>query len=215
MDFIDIHTHQNSNKNSVTTVVNCYPNSTDFSNLFSIGIHPWYIEEKNIATEIHFVEQQLQLKNCFAIGECGLDKLSETNYNLQLSVFKKHIFLSERYQKPLIIHCVKSFQEILHLKKIIKPQQPWIIHGFNKNSQVAASLLKNGCYLSFGKALITSTKLQEVFLNISLNTIFLETDDDATITIKEVYKKAATTKGIEIEKLQENIHRNFNKLYTK
>ena len=211
MDFIDIHTHQNLSDTNVS-ILNTYPNSTNFNTSFSIGIHPWYIQEKNIDTELSFIAQQLQHKNCFALGECGLDKLSEIDYRLQLNVFKAQILLSEKHQKPLIIHCVKSFQEVLHLKKEIKPQQPWIIHGFNKNSQIAASLIKNGCFLSFGKSLLKNEKLQDAFKEISLNSIFLETDD-SEIVIETVYKKAAEIKNVTIEEIKKNIHQNFNKIF--
>lgn len=214
MKFINVHTHHKSNDNSTISILNCEPNSIDFNIPFSTGIHPWNINEEEINSEIHFIEQQLPLKNCFAIGECGLDKLCKTDYELQLMIFKKQIHLSEKHQKPLIIHCVKAFEEIFYLKKTLKPQQPWIIHGFNKNSQVALSLIKNGCFLSFGKALITDTKLQEVFFNIPLEAAFLETDA-AEITIEAIYKKAAVIKGIETEKLQEKIHQNFNTIFIK
>ena len=213
MDFIDIHTHQNLSDTNVS-ILNTYPNSTNFNTPFSIGIHPWYIQEENTDTELSFITQQLQHKNCFALGECGLDKLSETDYKLQLNVFKAQVILSEKHQKPLIIHCVKSFQEVLHLKKEIKPQQPWIIHGFNKNSQVAASLIKNGCFLSFGKSLLNNEKLQDAFKKISLNNIFLETDD-SEITIEAVYKKAADIKNLTIEEIKKKIHQNFNTIFIK
>ena len=133
---------------------------------------------------------------------------------MQLKVFKAQILLSEEYQKPLIIHCVKSFQEVLLLKKEIKPQQPWIIHGFNKNSQVAASLIKNSCFLSFGKSLLKNEKLQDAFKEIPLENIFLETDD-SEIAIETIYKKAAEIKNVTIGEIKKNIHQNFNKIFIK
>ncbi len=214
MKFINVHTHHKSNDNSTISILNCEPKSIDFSIPFSIGIHPWNINEEKIDPEINFIEQQLQLKNCFAIGECGLDKLCKTDYELQLTVFKKQVHLSEKYQKPLIIHCVKSFEEIFHLKKTLKPQQKWIIHGFNKNGQVALSLIKNGCYVSFGKALTTVTKLQKTFKEISLDAVFLETDSDE-IDIISIYQKAASIKELKVEELTRKIHQNFNTIFIK
>ena len=211
MKFIDIHTHNNGNSNSVLSIINSYPTSINFDFPFSIGIHPWYINKETIGDELTFIKEKLLQKECYAIGECGLDKLSEVDYTIQLAVFKEHIKLSETYKKPLIIHCVKSFQEIIHLKKKLKPNQKWIIHGFNKNEQVATSLIKNGCFLSFGKSLMTSIKLQKTFSNISLDKLFIETDD-AKIDIATIYKKAATLKDITVEELKKNIHQNLNKI---
>jgi TatD DNase family protein len=214
MKFINIHTHSNSNSNSVISILNRYPNSKDFSIPFSIGIHPWYINKERINDEIDFIKEKLILKECYAIGECGLDRLSKVDFSIQLAVFKKHIKLSEEYKKPLIIHCVKSFQDVLHLKKELRPIQKWIIHGFHKNDQIASGLIKNGCFLSFGKSLITSTKLQEVFLNTPLNSIFLETDD-AKIDISIIYQKATVIKDTTVQEFKKIIHQNFNKIFTK
>ncbi|ALU74151.1 hypothetical protein AUW17_02170 [Tenacibaculum dicentrarchi] len=212
MKFINIHTHTNSDENF--SILNCYPNSTDFNTPFSIGIHPWFINKNTIEDELIFIKKKLLYKNCYAIGECGLDRLSEVNYTLQIAVFKEQINLSEEFKKPLIIHCVRSFQEIIQIKKELKPRQKWLIHGFHKNNQIATDLIKNGCFLSFGKALLYSEKLQEVFFTIPLDKIFLETDD-AKIDIATVYEKASRIKNTSVKKIQENIHQNFNTLFIK
>ncbi|MCG8733804.1 TatD family hydrolase [Tenacibaculum finnmarkense] len=210
MKFINIHTHTNSDENF--SILNCYPNSTDFNTPFSIEIHPWFINKNTIEDELIFIKKKLLHKNCYAIGECGLDRLSEVNYTLQIAVFKEQINLSEEFKKPLIIHCVRSFQEIIQIKKELKPRQKWLIHGFHKNNQIATDLIKNGCFLSFGKALLYSEKLQEVFFTIPLDKIFLETDD-AKIDIATVYEKASRIKNTSVKKIQENIHQNFNILF--
>ncbi|WP_157821871.1 TatD family hydrolase [Tenacibaculum sp. Bg11-29] len=212
MKFIDIHTHNNTNSDSVLSIINSYPTSINFSLPFSIGIHPWYIKEETINEEVLFIKEKLLLKECYAIGECGLDKLSDVDYAIQLAVFRKHIKLSEAHKKPLIVHCVKSFQDILRLKKELRPIRKWIIHGFHKNEQIASDLIKNGCFLSFGKSLITSTKLQEVFFKTPLNKIFLETDD-SLIDIATIYQKASILKNITINELKINIHQNFNNIF--
>lgn len=212
MFFFDVHTHKKSLSESVFSIENKYPNSTDFTNSFSIGIHPWFIDKKQISRELLIVEEKLNNKNCYAIGECGLDKISKTDFELQKFVFKKQIKLSEQYKKPLIIHCVKAYQEIIELKKDLKSTQIWILHGFNKNLQVAESLLKNGIVLSFGEAIIKNTKLQEVLSYIPTSSILLETDN-AGIDIQEVYTKVAEIKNIEVVALQNQIHKNFKSFF--
>ncbi|CAM1334782.1 TatD family hydrolase [Tenacibaculum aestuariivivum] len=214
MKFINIHTHQNLNQNLEENfaILNRYPDETIFNTPFSIGIHPWFIDKKNVEKEINYIKSKIIHQNCYAIGECGLDKLSKINYTLQINVFKKHIQLSEAFKKPLIIHCVKSFQEIIQIKKELNPSQKWLIHGFHKNNKIALELIKNGCFLSFGKALLYSDKLQKVFENIPLDKIFLETDN-AEIDIIKIYQKASSIKNSSIKKLQEKIHQNFNTIF--
>jgi TatD DNase family protein len=212
LGFIDIHTHKNYSAENVFSIENKYPNSVDFSLPFSIGIHPWFINKNNIEKELFVVEEKLQHKNCFAIGECGLDKKIETDLQLQKIVFIKQIQLSEKYKKPLIIHCVKAHQDIIEIKKKLKPKQIWILHGFNKNMQVAEGLLKNGIILSFGTAIIKSEKLQEVVSKVDISSILLETDD-VDIDIKEVYQKLSELKKITVEELQQKIKQNFINLF--
>lgn len=212
LGFIDVHTHKNSLSENVFSIENKYPNSLNFTTPFSIGIHPWFINKENLEKEFLVVEEKLKDKNCYAIGECGLDKVTEVDFQLQKEVFKKQILLSEKYKKPLIIHCVKAHQEIIEFKKELKPLQIWILHGFNKNLQVAQSLLKNEIILSFGAAIINNNKIQEVVQEISLNTILLESDN-SEINIKEIYNKVAILKSIEVLALQQKIKENFTKIF--
>ena len=214
MDFIDIHTHQQNRVENVFTIENKYPTSVDFSKPFSIGIHPWFIKKESLKNELLLIEEKLQDINCFALGECGLDKISETDLTLQKIVFKKQLELSEKYKKPLLIHCVKAYQELIEIKKEMKPTQTWVLHGFHKNSQVAESLLKNGIILSFGAGIINRKKLQEVVFNIPLPSILLETDT-AEISIEKVYQKMAAIKNISLEELKSEIKQNFKSIFKK
>jgi TatD DNase family protein len=148
------------------------------------------------------------------LGECGLDKVAETDFELQKSVFRKQLALSEKYKKPVIIHCVKAFQEIIELKKELKPTQIWILHGFQKNVQVVESLLKNGIIVSFGAAVIHHKKLQNVVSQTLIASILLETDA-SEVCIQDVYQKVAALKNLEVEVLQQKIAQNFKRIFKK
>jgi len=212
MDFFDIHTHNNKPVKNVFSIVNKYPTATNFANPFSIGIHPWFINKNKIDEEFLIIEEKIQHKNCLAIGECGLDKLTETDFELQQKVFRQHILLSEKYKKPLLIHCVKSHQEVIAFKKELQPTQPWVLHGFNKNVHIAESLLKNKLILSFGAVIINTIKLEEVVSKTPISSIFLETDT-AEVQIQSIYQKLAVIKNIEVITLQKEIKNNFTKIF--
>ncbi len=212
MDFFDVHTHTFSSDKKVFSIVNTYPSSSNFTQPFSIGIHPWFLNKDKIEEEIVLVENKLQNRNCFALGECGLDTLIAVDFELQKEVFKKQIQLSEKYKKPLIIHCVKAHQEIIEIKKEVNPKQAWILHGFNKNKQLAESLLKNGILLSFGSAIIKNKKLQEVFLELPISSVLLETDA-SEFEIQEIYQKASEIKNSSLTDLQVAINQNFKRIF--
>jgi TatD DNase family protein len=158
------------------------------------------------------IEAKLQLKECLALGECGLDKRIEIPIELQIEVFEKQIQLAEKYQKPLVLHLVAAFDELIAIKKRLNISVPIVIHGFSKNQQVAKQLIDNGFYLSFGKYLLRNPELESVFQSIPNDKFFLETDTMEE-TLKEVYTLAAKYKNITIEELKGIINSNFNTVF--
>lgn len=200
----NIHTHKSTHQNNVLEIVNQYPNEFDDSvTYFSIGIHPWYIDVDRVEEYLQFIDVKLQLENCLALGECGLDKRIETSLEIQTEVFEKQLHLAVKHQKPVILHCVSAYQEVIEIKKRLNIPVPMIIHGFSKNYQVAKSLLDNGFYLSFGKYLLRNPELSTVFEQVPNNQFFLETD---TIEegINDVYIKAASIKNTDVEQIIED-----------
>ncbi|GLB51127.1 TatD family hydrolase [Neptunitalea chrysea] len=213
MHFIDIHTHSEITAESNVTIVNKLPQDTVSKGYFSVGYHPWYLKANEVTNQFELLTKKALSPFCLAVGECGLDKVVDTDYNLQLSVFKDHIALSETLQKPLIIHCVKSFQEIYQLKKELKPSQQWILHGFTKNEQLANQMVSAGFKLSFGAALFKNSSVQRTFANLLPESFFLETDDQLGISIKAVYEKAAALRNVNIEEIQQIITKNFKEVF--
>jgi TatD DNase family protein len=215
MNYYNLHTHHFTNQEDVLEIVNQYPHVFDDSlPNYSIGIHPWYIVEDRIDSDLQIIESKLQSINCVAIGECGLDKRIETPMALQQMVFEKQLALAEKYQKPVIIHCVAAFQEIIAIKNKLKITVPMIIHGFSKNIEVAKELIKNGFYLSFGKYLLLNSELELVFNSVPNERLFIETD---TIEedIKAVYELAAKYKNIKLAEMQSIIENNYNTVLNK
>lgn len=212
--FINLHTHKFSNLSDVIEVVNQYPWEFDASvPNYSIGIHPWYIDENRLETDLEFIKQKLQLDECLALGECGLDKRIEIPLNLQISVFKKQLELVKETQKSIVLHCVAAYDEVIAIKNEMKIENPMIIHGFSKNEQVAQTLLKNGFYLSFGKYLLRNPDLEKVFTFAPENQILLETDTIEE-SIYQVYEKAAAIKGISVEQMKAIVFSNFSKIFS-
>ena len=62
MIFFDVHTHKKSSLECVFSIENKYPNALDFTLSFSIGIHPWFINENTIEKELLIIEEKLQKK---------------------------------------------------------------------------------------------------------------------------------------------------------
>lgn len=213
MKFFNLHTHKFTNNSEVLELVNQYPWEFDATiPNYSIGIHPWYIDENRLESDLKITDEKLHLKECLAIGECGLDRRIEVPMQLQIEVFEKQIALAEKHQKPLVLHLVAAFQELIEIKNQLKISVPIIIHGFSKNEKVASELIKNGFYLSFGKYLLRNPELESVFKSVPNDKFFLETD---TIdeSLEEVYQLAAKYKNIKIEDVIEIVNSNFTSVF--
>ncbi|WP_036300327.1 TatD family hydrolase [Methylomarinum vadi] len=185
------------------------------SNCFiSIGIHPWFIERQNPDHPIQKLESYRDHPKLLAVGECGLDKTVTTDLARQISLFEQQITLAEQWRKPLMIHCVRAYNELLQLKKKGCTSQPWIIHGFNNNPELAKQLLKQGCYLSLGKALLREqSNAAKTLQRMPLDRLFLETDAAADISISAIYAAAAKITGLAIASLRRQIVRNFTHVF--
>ena len=204
----NLHTHRYTNSPLGVELVNEYPWAFEVkSPVYSIGIHPWYIDEKKWPEHLDVVAHHLTQKGCWAIGECGLDKRIEVPFDLQCDVFKAHLLLAEQHQKPVVLHLVGAFQELLSIKKQLKISVPLIVHGFSKNAQLAQELVRHGLYLSFGKYLLRNPDLREAFLAVPEDRIFLETDT-LEESIAAVYAQAAHYRNLEVSELERQIERN-------
>jgi TatD DNase family protein len=155
------------------------------------------------------MEDLAKKENVVAIGEIGLDKMIETPLDLQIKVLEQQIEIADFYQKPVIIHCVRAFSELIAAKKKMKSDIPFILHGFNKNEQVLAELLQNGFHISLGTALLQAdSNAAKALKLIPKDKLFLETDVKDT-PIQGVFLAAANILNIEIEALKEIIYRNY------
>lgn len=218
--YVNVHCHDDNCEKDTIAIQNIFAGETTKiptlqNKIISVGIHPWHIHLEQTIKQLNNIEIQAQSRYTIAIGEMGLDRNAEAPQKLQEEYFIKQYLLAEQYQKPLIIHCVRCFSQLLFLHKKLKPNSPWIIHGFNGNQQIADQLIKKGIYLSFGENLFhKGDKIQKVFSNTPLNSIFLETDE-SKISIKEIYQRATVLKKLPLEELKKLIANNFKTCFKK
>jgi TatD DNase family protein len=205
--FVNIHSHNNSAAAGIT-IQSLYKGFEQVSapGWFSAGLHPWYIIENGWQNDFEALAKAVMKPTVIAVGECGLDKICPVNFALQKTVFAAQIHLANRINKPLIIHCVKAFDEVLKALQQQHNKVPVIFHGFNKSKEMAQQLINKGCYLSFGKAL-QQQRLQQVIQTAAASKIFLETDN-AAVSIQDIYGLAAAALQIDINTLSLQLQKN-------
>jgi TatD DNase family protein len=196
--FVDIHTHVDNQ--AVIKIIDGVSEKI----LKTWGVHPWDV--KNARND------NMSINIYFAIGEVGLDKVHKDTYEKQIEVFEEMIRLSESYRKPVIVHCVRAYSEIIEIRKKTRATMPWIIHGFNSSVETMRQLLKYDMYISLGEVLYRNeNQAVKILKNIPIERLFLETDVSGR-DIRDVYTKAANLMGCEVEFLENKIFENYGRL---
>ncbi len=215
--YIDIHTHRDYpvEADAVYSIKNIALNHSERITQAdcSIGLHPWYMDG-DAQRELELMVNALGLSQVLAIGECGMDKTISISLNEQQVLFDQQVSIAKRYQKPLIIHCVRAFQEVVACLKSANFKGPVIFHGYRKNETLAEQLVDQGYYLSLGKHCLNGSQ-DKVLLDVPLRHLFLETDTDTTVEIEAIYRYVAQVRSIELDELKEILYHNYKKVFNR
>lgn len=216
---IDLHSHSDKRDPNAKVVYNVIipPENSVLGKgrageWISAGIHPWFVNDTNPEAQLRQLKDVAGSANVKLIGECGLDRLRGPSLQLQQLLFEEQIYIAEQFRKPLLIHCVRCFDELILIKRRLNPSIPLIVHGFNNNGNILKQLLLHGFCLSFGAALLKNTSNAfKLLSSVPDDRLFLETDDK-DISIEEIYKVAAEVKKIAVDKLKDIIFANYMSL---
>lgn len=200
MVYYDIHTHHLPIHPEDVAIVNTIVGT----GCRSVGIHPWYIY--NVEEQLDELKRQAAQPGVVAIGETGLDKLADAPLPLQQEIFRTSVSLSEDFGLFVIIHCVKAWDELIALKKELKPRMPWVIHGFRGNRTLAEQLIRQGFYLSFGDRFNP-----EALRAAWPDRLFAETDD-RQIDIRSVYDNLSASLNLPPEQFAMQIAGNVHEI---
>lgn len=163
--------------------------------LYSIGLHPW--DTELIADDNFWQKMQhlATMKNVAAIGEIGVDIRKGAPMFQQMLIFKKHIEISEKTGKSLILHNVKADDIVCALRRDLHPKMNWMVHGYRGKPQGAAQLIKSGCYISFGERFNADT-----LLSIPTEAILSETDE-SLLPIEDIIANLSEVRGIDLHSI--------------
>lgn len=188
--YVDIHTHTPR---------------PDVASPTMLGVHPWDAE-KGFALP-HF-------EACDIVGETGLDYACEVNRNAQQSLFEAHLKAAVRLKKPVVLHVVRSFEDVMLTLRHYSLQGV-VFHGFTGSEQQAKRCIERGYYLSFGHRSLRSPRTRQVIATLPDDKLFCETDDRTQPTIEQIYAEVATLRSTTIDKLKYQILSNYVKLFAK
>ena len=202
MTIYDLHTHQLSHN----AIVAAHPPADSLSEgyIYSVGIHPWHIPDN---PDFDRLEKICSQPNVVAIGECGLDRLTDTPLDIQEEIFIRHIDISRQLRKPMIIHCVRAFDRLLAIRRQTLPSQQWIIHGFRQNPALATQLLEKNINISLGPRFNSETARI-----IPAERLFIETDNVPSASIMQVAEAVAEARHTTAENILSQVASNARHL---
>ena len=216
-DYIDIHNHgatQSSGHFQVEALMThekMIPDSEP-GLAYSIGIHPWFLTVENFEQQISLVRQYAEHQNIIALGEAGFDRIKGPDAKLQKTAFEEQVRIAEKVEKPVVVHCVRAWDELLSANRKLRPKTPWLIHGFRGKKELAMQLISKGMYLSFWFDFILKPESTPLIKSLPKEKIFLETDGSG-VDIETLYEKVATDLQLSADELKATIFSNFNNVF--
>jgi TatD DNase family protein len=210
--YINLHTHKLLKEENVISVYNQMLQETSDipTHLFTAGLHPWYADQLSPDVLSLLLDRCAASPDFVAFGETGLDKGCRIPMKKQLDVFDLHLKKAVKNGKPLILHCVRAWDELIEFvagNPVIK-----ILHGYNGSEQLTDRLLQNGFLFSIGKGILNPlSKIHASLHLIPLSSIFCETDT-SDVPIQEIYQGVSAALRMKEEDLRGVIDDNYSRV---
>lgn len=177
---------------------------------FSVGIHP-EMASNSLEDELIWVNEMARHPHCLAIGEIGLDT-RYSNATAQEKAYILQLELAVKHDKPVILHCVNSWDRCKFLHQLHAPTTPLLFHGFNKPRILQNVLSYPPALISLGFSLQTNTPLREAIKTIPLDRIFLETDNQLDDLVRN-YLLLAEIKNVSLPSLKNELLQNAKRIF--
>ena len=193
-----------------------------------IGLHP---EEVKADWKDQLAElRKMQISDFIAIGEIGLDYYWSREFeHEQLEAFEEQVKWSVETRLPLMIHCRKAQNEMVHLLRQYQKDLPGgVFHCFTGNQKEAEELLSFDNFVLGigGVSTFKSSHLREDLpAAVPMNRIILETDSpymapvpyrgkrNESAFVIEVLKTLAKAYGVSEEKFAEQTNKNVESVF--
>ncbi|HEX7411099.1 MAG TPA: TatD family hydrolase [Bacteroidales bacterium] len=143
-----------------------------------IGLHPTSVKD-DYRDELAMVDQQLNERKFFAIGEIGIDLYwDKTHLEQQQIVFRHQLKLAKTLHLPVAVHMRNSFEQVYSmLHEEADACLRGVFHCFSGSIQQARRVTELGFLLGVGGVVtFKNSGLQEVIKETGLEHMVLETD---------------------------------------
>lgn len=208
LNYLDFHTHSRRqlDRADVVEIISIHLGQEKDARYFTVGLHPWWTPEPVTPEQRAELTRQLSSPGCLAMGEMGLDNLKGPVITLQMEVLREQLTVAQDLGKPVIIHCVRAFDQLIRIKKEYPGIQKWCIHGYGRHVTLARQLIDQGFYLSLMPS--PASKYQDWWAVLPHDRLFLETDSMPQASIAEVYEQVSDVANLELNALKRQMNQN-------
>lgn len=197
----------------------------------TLGLHPIHVAGKtgqDIEEYEEFISENKQ--KIVGIGEIGLDyhwirdplKIKRTK-----EVFVEFLGLSKELDLPIVLHLRGTGGEAIEEGlKIISDEdiRKAVFHCFTGKPQLAEQICEEGYYISLPASIVRSKSMKKVAKRIPLSLLLTETDapylspdesEERNVPqhVKVVYEEITRQRKIDASVTEEEIERNFERLF--
>ncbi|MBE0484900.1 TatD family hydrolase [Marinobacter sp.] len=194
---------------------------------YCLGIHPWYVDEHH-EQDLSLLESTLASlpPGCVGLGECGLDALWG-DIDRQQEWFRAQVGIASRVNLPLIIHSVKTHDQIYGVLRSANWSGRALVHGFSGSYQQARKLVDLGCYIGVGGVITYARahKTRDTMARLPIEALVLETDapdmapagvpkgKNSPVYLPQIMRALAGLRGQSAEQIAPTLFENACKLY--
>ncbi|WP_347330396.1 TatD family hydrolase [Marinimicrobium locisalis] len=145
---------------------------------FAAGVHPWWQHKVREDEWLDPCRRALATSRCVAVGECGLDKFTDTPMAEQEKLLEQHLQLASERRLPIVLHCVKAHNELIRWLKRYPLERGGVIHAFSGSADIAETYSQMGFRLGIGGTITyeRAKKTREAVSRVRLEALLLETD---------------------------------------
>jgi TatD DNase family protein len=145
----------------------------------AFGLHPWWQAERS-ANWLATLEAFLIARPSASIGETGLDRwMPSPDLADQLAVLRAHLELSRRLSRPVTLHCLKAWPELVGAVRDCPPSdRGFLLHSYAGPAEMIPRWVQVGAHFSFSPAFLHPRKahVRRMFRDVPLERILIETD---------------------------------------
>lgn len=145
---------------------------------YCLGLHPWFVPDHR-DEDLDALQRTLAAKpaHCVGLGECGLDRL-RGSLREQMPWFEAQVQIARDEGCPLVIHSVRSHDEVCSVLRRFRFHGRALLHGFAGSYQQASTLFSLGCRLGVGGVIThdRARKTRDTLSRMPAEALVLETD---------------------------------------